>query len=1043
MAEVTGKTSIKIDELVNGTIVSGKITNGHLILSTRGGAEIDAGVLTGSGSISALDFMPIGYIYMSVDATSPETLFGGSWVRIAQGRVLIGQDSSQTEFDVAEETGGEKTHTITVAELPAHTHTLERKTAAGTSTGVVRGNASAQADGTTATAGTGVPANNLQPYLVVYMWKRIASIVVTKYNGIAPFSGQSSLTANGKRKARAIAVFMAQSSLTVTGTIVSTKKNGIAHFTAASSLTANGKRKARGIAAFSSASSLTVNGTVTHSGNTYADIAVTDLTPTSGAGVTSLGITLPAGLQGGDYMVLRFSTSATTTLSAPDGFAVGNPWETPDSLVPTASTGMYFMRGALYGDPGGMPDGNGLIFRVQGETLRFASGNGTGSNNSVQQFADAAVAVWPGANPTFDIANGKDRVTVTVGVGGFSLALYGGLTELSGATGSQARAFMAAMIQQEGTTGGQIMDDPDLTHVQAVQSLLATDACYNIPTTVGTGGFHSLTLDNFVQQETDKFLAYPFVQWGRVPASTAQGTATPLHTPPSGSGWTRLVDHQNTSTSSSVYVKYAEGSVGSASSEAGSTVTVTFGASGRASASGVSLRGVNQTTALDVAGTTDTANETDTSYSYPALTTATDKVVLVATATWEFTGTSLAWTQPSGFTHALLGKSSAASGNNSASAVAVLAEATAGPHGPFTDTWSVANASSVVTYADLLAIRPASSGVATIRGSVVFSAHSSIIAIAHGGIVKYNGIARFSASTSIIPVATVIHLAASVKLSWMSDIQGDAGVWTTDMANMLSRLNTINPDYLITGGDMAGDGLTAQYNTYGDHMSAWYNKTLPVNGNHDNLSASNADLVNYWAYWGTRTQAIRAASSSTQPWWSIDIGGWHLIGLSIASGGSRQPAFNSGSAQYNWLSADLAANAAGSDLPIAAFWHMPRYADHGGHGDTTTMVNIAQLLYNAGCKFTVHGHIHNNERFPPADFDGNLQADGSIEFTSSGVNWDEGTQNSVLTPDWRDTNGTVQANMAMLTFTLTPTSFAWDFIRVSDGQSLDNGSIDV
>jgi len=211
VASVTGKTSLKIDDLINDTIIDGEIVSGHLILRNRAGAEIDAGVVTG-GSGSPLDSMPVGYIYMSVVSTSPATLFGGTWSRVGQGRVLVGQDATQTEFDTAEETGGEKNHTITTCQLPAHTHsvdhdhpaatsssdgahthTLERKTASGTSTGVVRGGATATADGTTASGGghthsvdvaaftgssgsvgSGTPANNLQPYLVVYMWKRTA-----------------------------------------------------------------------------------------------------------------------------------------------------------------------------------------------------------------------------------------------------------------------------------------------------------------------------------------------------------------------------------------------------------------------------------------------------------------------------------------------------------------------------------------------------------------------------------------------------------------------------------------------------------------------------------------------------------------------------------------------------------------------------------------------------------------------------------------------------------------------------------------------------
>lgn len=129
----------------------------------------------GGASVSPLDFMPVGFIYTSVVATSPDVLFGGgTWTRIGQGRVLVGQDPAQTEFDTAEEIGGEKTHTLTVGELPPHTHVIIRKAGSSTSTGVARGSSTATADGTTETAGSGEAHNNLQPYLVVFMWKRVA-----------------------------------------------------------------------------------------------------------------------------------------------------------------------------------------------------------------------------------------------------------------------------------------------------------------------------------------------------------------------------------------------------------------------------------------------------------------------------------------------------------------------------------------------------------------------------------------------------------------------------------------------------------------------------------------------------------------------------------------------------------------------------------------------------------------------------------------------------------------------------------------------------
>lgn len=61
---------------------------------------------------------PVGSIYMSVNATSPSTFFGGTWVKI-EGCFLLGSSSSYS-LGV---TGGEAKHTLTVEEMPSHSHT--------------------------------------------------------------------------------------------------------------------------------------------------------------------------------------------------------------------------------------------------------------------------------------------------------------------------------------------------------------------------------------------------------------------------------------------------------------------------------------------------------------------------------------------------------------------------------------------------------------------------------------------------------------------------------------------------------------------------------------------------------------------------------------------------------------------------------------------------------------------------------------------------------------------------------------------------------
>lgn len=62
---------------------------------------------------------PVGSIYMSLNSADPATLFGGSWDKLEEGRVLIGANSTYT----AGTKGGSFTHTLTTNELPAHSHT--------------------------------------------------------------------------------------------------------------------------------------------------------------------------------------------------------------------------------------------------------------------------------------------------------------------------------------------------------------------------------------------------------------------------------------------------------------------------------------------------------------------------------------------------------------------------------------------------------------------------------------------------------------------------------------------------------------------------------------------------------------------------------------------------------------------------------------------------------------------------------------------------------------------------------------------------------
>lgn len=142
----------------------------------------DTGDLTNNaGFLTANDIYPINSVRILADTADHSTDFGQAWERYGTGRVLVAYDTSQTEFDTIGKTGGEKMHTLTIEEMPSHSHNIyDVDTGTGSQgkrdglyyNGGWWGNTVGAPN--VGNTGGGQAHNNLQPYIVVSFWRRTA-----------------------------------------------------------------------------------------------------------------------------------------------------------------------------------------------------------------------------------------------------------------------------------------------------------------------------------------------------------------------------------------------------------------------------------------------------------------------------------------------------------------------------------------------------------------------------------------------------------------------------------------------------------------------------------------------------------------------------------------------------------------------------------------------------------------------------------------------------------------------------------------------------
>jgi hypothetical protein len=258
---------------------------------------------------------------------------------------------------------------------------------------------------------------------------------------------------------------------------------------------------------------------------------------------------------------------------------------------------------------------------------------------------------------------------------------------------------------------------------------------------------------------------------------------------------------------------------------------------------------------------------------------------------------------------------------------------------------------------------------------------------------------------------------------------------------------------LIAAGDIAScsgegdeataallDGLAGAVATLGDHAyqdgspeefagcydptwGRFKDRTHPAPGNHD---YSTSDAAGYFGYFGA------AAGDPAKGYYSYDLGTWHIVVLN--SNCSKVGGCGGGTPQEQWLRNDLAAHPAACTL---AYWHHPRFSSGTKYGNNEQMKPIWQALYDAGGDLVLSAHEHIYERFAPQDPAGAPDPERGIRAFVVGTGGKDHYEfgEPLPTSEMRNSD-----TFGVLTLTLHPTEYDWQFVPVNGASFSDAGS---
>lgn len=255
------------------------------------------------------------------------------------------------------------------------------------------------------------------------------------------------------------------------------------------------------------------------------------------------------------------------------------------------------------------------------------------------------------------------------------------------------------------------------------------------------------------------------------------------------------------------------------------------------------------------------------------------------------------------------------------------------------------------------------------------------------------------------------------------------GTWTDCREAMVAGLlGAGSLDAVFALGDLQypraelADFQSAYGTTWGQFLPI----TRPVIGNHEYETPGAAG---YWDYFGP------AAGTRGEGWYSFDLGAWHVVALNT---NCELVGCEPGSAQEQWLRADLAANPARCTLAIT---HEPLFTSGPNRHGLAGFPEVAPLweaLQQAGAEVWLAGHMHNYERFPAMTADGTVTPVGLASFVvgTGGRNLSDAFERHPASAAY------TARDFGYLRLVLRPAGYDWNFVAEPGRRFGDRGSAD-